>query len=159
MYRFGYGAIAFCDEGHRFKWCNFMYCFIPSEEWHIHTSWCPKSQPNSQVAEYIKKGQHESGTLNISRNQNTTARTESDAGGMDSTDIDENSMDYDSFTEGSELDLPTDIRNVLVCNREQIMHGDDRSTIAHWSQILREHRNRTLISELLSKSAQPRYVI
>ena len=98
------------------------------------------------------------GALNIIRNSNPIARTESDVGGMDSTDADDNSMDYDSFTEGSDMDLPSDIRNILVANREHIMLGDDRSINSHWAQVLREHRSRTLISELLSKSAQSRCV-
>jgi hypothetical protein len=94
--------------------------------------------------------------LHTDRNPIPVARTDSDAGGIDSTDADDNSMDYDSFTEGSDLDLPSDIRNILVAKREHIMLGDDRSINAHWAQVLKEHRSRTLISELLSKSAQSR---
>ena len=154
MVRFGYGAIAFCDEGHRFKWCNYLYCFIPSDEWHVHTAWCPKSQPNCSVAAYTRKEQQEPSSSSKHRSSCNVSDTE--GGAMDTTDAEDCNMEYDSLTEGSDVDLPLEIRNVLTANRENIIRGDHFSTQNHWTQVLREHRSRTMVTEIFSNASQSR---
>lgn len=64
--RFAHGLVARCTESlqlasnvlvgresmHRYKWCNKLYAFIPSEDWQYHLAWCtgnaPRHPPTSE---------------------------------------------------------------------------------------------------------------
>uniref|UniRef100_A0A6T7LV78 Uncharacterized protein n=1 Tax=Hanusia phi TaxID=3032 RepID=A0A6T7LV78_9CRYP len=152
----GHGVIVVCKggtskTGHRYKWCNYRYSFVPASEWSSHVSWCDGGHA---------QGKHALGKSKVDELLESTSNKPPEPFSLQ--DVKETKDDrpskrgageQDGGGRGGESKVDT-IKNLQeemlkICEKEQkyIFCGDTES-MQGWVEHVKDVQNRSLLCDM-----------